>query len=178
MRNRVEKKELWKDIPDFPDYMIGDQGNVFNKRLNRTMATSLTKWGTVKISLINREGNRRTMGVIYLVAEAFVEKPNMSEYNTSVCDHVIVKNGDPTNISAENLAWRPRWFAWKYVAQFRKEWPSHYHNLAVINRKTGRIYRNIIEAGIDDGVLFHDIWRSTYSGAFIFPYDAIYEILR
>lgn len=156
----------------FPNYEISDLGNVFNIPQNRVMRTSLTRDGRVKISLINSYRERRTCSVALLVAEAFVEPPN------ELCDHVVYLDGDTTNLAAQNLAWRPRGFAWKYFHQFKMDQPLHYKNIPVLNLDTGDRYASIIACGIREGVLFDDVWRSTYTGDQIFPYGHSYEILH
>jgi hypothetical protein len=42
---------------------------------------------------------------------------------------------------------------------------------------TGVVYNSVIEAGMTEGLLFDDIWRSTYSGARIFPFGMEYEVV-
>lgn len=166
-------EELWKRIPDFPSYEISNFGRVHNLYLDTIMKTSKTIFGHVKISLVSDWDHMRyTRSVAQLVAEAFVEPPN------DFCDHVVVLDGDFSNLSAENLAWRPNWFAWKYTRQLKIIQPVHYQNLVVKNVRTGDRYSSIITAGMVEGLLFDDIWRSTYTGDAIFPNGGIFEIVQ
>lgn len=161
-------EELWRDIPEFPNYMISNYGRVYSKGRNRVINVSYTHSGHAKISLMN---DRYTRSIALLVAEAFVEPPN------ALCDHVVLLDGNPANVAAENLVWRPRWYGWKYSHQMRTEQPMHYQNVPVINTNTGEKYQCIIDAGITEGLLFDDIWRSTHTSAAIFPNDSIFEIV-
>ncbi len=104
------------------------------------------------------------------MAQAFVPSPNV------LCDQVVLLDGTLTNVMAENLVWRPQWYAWKYARQCKIEQPRHYWNLAVENIDTGVRYQSIIEAGISEGLLFDSIWRSTYSGDPVYPNNHIFEI--
>lgn len=163
--------ERWKLIPDFSNYRISNFGEVFNVRRNQLMRTSRTPFGHLKITLVSDLDNERyTRSIAQLVGEAFVEPPN------ELCDNVIVLDGNRNNVASYNLAWRPRWFAWKYARQLKIDHPNHYYTLPIINLMNGVKYDSIIEAGVAEGVLFDDIWRSTYTMAEIFPYGSVYEI--
>ncbi len=173
-------REVWKSIPGFPNYNISNLGNVYNIREQKIMRTSVNNFGHVKISLqtfvTDEEGNvikeRFTRSVATMVAEAFVEAPNW------MCDRVIILDGEFSNVIAINLAWRPRWYAWQYTRQLKVPQPVHYHNLAVHNITTDYYYNNIIEAGMLEGLLFEDIWRSTYTGVNLFPHGFVFEIVE
>lgn len=168
-----ELEEVYADIPDFSDYAVTNRGRIYNRRRGIFMSISHTTFGNLKISLVaDWDGQRYTRSVAQIVAEAFVEPPN------EMCDCVMMLDGDAYNVDASNLVWRPRWFAWKYVRQLKTIQPLHYRNLYVMNEKTGVIYRSIIEAGKAEGVLFDDIWRSTYRGDSIFPNDSTYKIVK
>lgn len=163
--------ELWQPIPEFPTYLISNLGNIYNIRTERLMRTSVNNHGYMKITLMDDETHERhTRAVALLVAQAFVEPP------TRLCDHVIILDGDLTNVVATNLAWRPRWYAWKYFNQLKATQPLHYRNLVVCNITTGYYYDSVIQAGMRDGLLFESIWHSTYTREKTFPYGHIYEI--
>lgn len=165
--------EAWVVIEDFPDYQISNLGNVYNTRFHKLMRTSHTSFGHSKITLKHSMTNQRfTRSVAQMVAEAFVEAPN------NLCDNIIVLDGDFSNVAFYNLAWRPRWFAWKYTHQLKRTHPIYYRNLSVRNVVTGNYYESIVAAGIAEGLLFDDIWRSTYTGAILFPYASVFEIVE
>ena len=164
--------ERWRTILEFPTYEISDRGNIYNNRNRQFMRTSRNNFGHGKITLTDYDGSRHTRSVGILVGEAFVLAPNY------MCDHLIMLDGDLTNINASNLAWRPRGFAWNYTHQLKTLQPVHYHNLPVLNVVTGREYNSIIEAGMTEGLLFDDIWRSTYRGSEVFPNGSVFEIIK
>lgn len=170
---RIIDDERWRMIPDFPTYEVSDLGNIWNTKFNKQMRTSVTSFGHVKISLVDRRTSiRHTRSVAVLVAEAFVEPPNI------LCDQVVPLDADPTNLAAQNLVWRPKGFAWKYIHQFKIDQPVHYKNLPVRNMMTGDRYNSIIACSKNEGLLFDDVWRSTYTGDAIFPNDDCYEIIN
>lgn len=163
-------EERWVTIEEFPMYEISDQGRIYNSRTQRYMETSQTNHGHTKISLMDPNGERRTRSVPLMVAAAFVEVPN------HMCDHLVVLNGDLLDVAASNLAWRPRWFAWKYTRQLKIPQPIHYHNLHVLNINTNVEYSSIVDAGMTEGLLFDNIWASTYRESEVFPYGHVFKI--
>lgn len=167
------EEEIWKIIPEFPNYQISNKGRVYNLRFDHLMRTSYTPFGHMKITLKASGSNVRfTRSVAQLVAEAFVDRPNI------LCDQVMILDGDFSNVVAENLAWRPRWFVWKYTRQLKERQPIYYQNLPVCNVRTGTVYNSVVEAGITEGLLFRDIWVSTHTGNFVFPNASIFEVIK
>jgi hypothetical protein len=162
--------EEWVEIEGFPRYMISTEGRIFNKTTNRYMKWSKNNYGHSKISLLTETGGRHDRSVSHLVAKHCVKKPNAD------CDRVIHLNGDHGDCRSENLAWRPRWFAWKYSHQLKVPQPAYYKNLPVINLSDNKRYENIIEAGKDEGLLFEHIWHATYTGFSVYPTGSRWEV--
>ena len=170
---KVEVYEIWKTIKEFPNYEVSNLGRIHNKNDGRLMSISHNNYGHSKITLASESDHHRyTRSVTQLVAQLFVEKPN------DLCDTVVILDGDLFNIAAHNIAWRPRWFAWSYSRQLKTQQPLNYHNLPVVNTVTGDTYVSIVEAGIAEGLLFIDIWKSTYMNNSIFPHGHSFEIIR
>lgn len=165
-------EERWRTIPEFPKYEISDRGNIYNTSNRHVMRTSRNNFGHTKITLTDYDGSRHTRSVALLVANAFVAPPNY------LSDYLIVLDGDFGNVDARNLAWRPRGFAWDYTHQLKSPQPNHYCNLPVRNVITGFEYDSIIHAGAAEGLLFRDIWRSTYTRNEIYPHGSIFEIIK
>lgn len=164
------REAQWANIREFPNYDINDRGEIYNRKIERYMSTSINNYGRVKITLTDLEGRRFDRSVALMVAEAFVKPPNI------FCDHVIVLDGDLSNVVADNLAWRPRGFARKYRMQLLREHPQHYHNLPVRNVTLDIPYDSVIDAGMTEGLIFDDVWRSTYSGSRCYPNGHAFEI--
>jgi hypothetical protein len=166
-------EEQWATIPEFTCYEISNFGRIYNHRSGQFMKTSDTGFGHIKITLKSDwSSDRHTRSVAQMVAEAFVSPPNV------LCDQVVVLDGNMHNIAAENLVWRPRWFSWRYTRQLKARQPLHYQNLSVMNLVTGVEYPSIIDAGMTEGLLFDDIWRSTYMKNPVFPNGSVFEITQ
>lgn len=160
----------WRTIPEFPRYEVSDRGEIYNTYYRQMMRTSLSTHGHVKINLTDDRGQRHTRSVALLVANAFVRPPN------HLCDYLILLDGNLERVEAVNLAWRPRWFAWRYTHQLKVRQPVHYRNLMVRDMVHNFTYNSIVEAGIEEGLLFDDIWRSTYTDEEVFPTGAVFEV--
>lgn len=180
--------EEWRQIEEFPLYDVSNLGRIYNRRTEQIMRTSVTNFGHMKVTLtLEGEGRpvtfydknnieqerlekRFTRSVPRLVADAFLGKGNI------LWDQVIILDGNSQNVCVDNLAWRPRTFAWKYTRQLKTQQPRHYETLPVINVNQNVRYNSIVEAGMTEGLLFQDIWRSTYSGDRVFPTGSIFVV--
>jgi len=162
--------EQWSEIHGFPRYLISTEGRIYNQATNHFMKYSPNNFGHPKITLLTDQGLRYTRSVAFLVAKHFLDRPN------ALCDRIIYLNGDLEDVRSENLAWRPRWFGWKYSRQMKLDQPTHYTNLPVVNLETNVEYENIIEAGLTEGLLYDQIWHSTYSGDPVFPSGSVWVI--
>ena len=167
----MNETEIWVLLEEFPYYKVSNLGRIARTDVDKEMQVSYTQHGHAKITLMDCSEERRTRSVALMVARAFVvpEYPN--------CDKVIVKNMDYSDVRASNLAWRPDGFAWEYAHQFKVPAPLHYQNLAVADLVHEKQYPNIIEAAADQGLLFKDIWHSTYSGDTCFPTRSIFVVI-
>lgn len=161
--------ELWVPIKEFPSYSISSYGRVVNEDTKRPIKRSFTKQGALKVGLV-RGGTQYTRSVTVLVAEAFVEG------KTDVFNTPIHLDGDHMNNNAENLAWRPRWFAWQHTRQFTQV--DKYKGRGPI-REVGkrRVYVDVVDAAIMNGLLFEDIWRSIQINKSTFPTWQQFEVV-
>lgn len=164
-------KEIWSPIPDFSSYAISNIGRVYNQVRERFIPTSQTQHGHVKVSIQSDYGQRHTLSVALLVANAFVERPD-----NPFCDHVLLMDGKLENVAAANLAWRPEGFCWKYRQQLATPQYRQYENLAVYNVTNRRRYPSIVACGKREGLLFEDIWNSCNTGYGVFPFWHVFRI--
>lgn len=168
----VTTEEVWKNIPEFTNYDVSNLGRIYNRVRDKLMQTSLTNHGHVKITLLSEWNNKRyTRSVARLVAEAFCKPPNF------LSDQIVVLDGNFSNVASKNLAWRPRWFAWKYTRQLKTQQPLYFKNLPVLNVVENVEYRSIIQAGMNEGLLFIDVWESTYTGRRVYPTGSVFEVV-
>lgn len=166
----------WGKIEGFPTYAVSDHGHILNMKTDHLVRISYTMQGNAKVSLdapraVDAPRSRSTLSVARLVALAFVEPPN------PFCTHVIVLNGNMADLRAENLAWRPSSFAWRYTRQMREGQPGYFYSLQLMDITTDLMYQNVVSAGQELGLLFADIWRSTYTGESVYPTQSIFRVV-
>jgi NUMOD4 motif len=145
--------EYWKAIDDFPNYVVSNFGDVVNEDTGYLLNQSRNQAGIVKVNLI-KDNTNYSRSVKVLVGEAFVEG------ETKVFDTLIQLDGDQLNCRADNLMWRPRWFAWKYRQQFSGGISELHRRGPIRDVDTRERYIDIYEAGVVNGILFKEIWKS------------------
>lgn len=145
-------KELWHELEEFPDYAVNNFGEIHNIKTGMPRKTSTNQNGIVKISLYQgRELITRSVAV--MVAEAFCD--GQSEFfNTPI--HL---DGDRDNCRADNLMWRPRWFAVQYHRQFYSP-EFHASDVHIVDIDTGKEYYSVKECCVDLGLFYNDVYRS------------------
>jgi hypothetical protein len=147
-------EELIEIIPDFPDYQVTSEGRVLNGRTRRSLKFTPTTGGALTVTLI-LDGKHYCRSVKVLVARAFVD--GESEYN----DTAIVLDGDEENLSARNIRWRGKGFAWEYKHQFTH--PDPRDQLGPVSDLTdGRKYETCMDVAVIYGCLCRHVRRSIY----------------
>lgn len=162
--------EIWVRIEEFPLYNVSDLGRIMKWTTGRIMKESLMVRNGVKISLVV-DGNRYTRSVALLVAEAFVEG------RTDIFNTPIHLDGNITNNRADNLMWRPRWFAWRYVRQFQIS-DVNYVRKPIFDVDTKLVYMDMLAAAMANGLLVIDIWRSIHSEDRTFPTGQMFDFVE
>lgn len=151
----------WSELEEFPDYAVSNHGDVANMKTGMPRKTSMNQQGVYKISLY-REGRLLTRSLALLVAEAFVPRP-AEHFDTPI--HL---DGERANCRADNLLWRPRWFAIKYHKQFRYE-DFYNQYVHLMELETGTHYESVKDACVANGLYFQDVIKSYVEGTFVFP---------
>lgn len=162
--------EIRKIIKEFPNYEITSYGRVFNLKTGREMALSPTQHGDLTVGLV-RDHHQYRYSVKGLVARYFV--PGESEF----FDTPILLNGDRNDLRADNIAWRPRWFAWLWTRQFSQMFSWYYFG-PIIDMTTKMQYENYLQASMENGILCSDIKESIYNGKLVFPTHQYFEYVR
>lgn len=159
--------EQWIPLQDYPGYSVSNMGRVRLDRWDRILKLSHLPTGHIYVALWG-DGKQRNRSVAKLVIHAFV--PN--EHDPEVFNTPIHLDGDRTNCTAANLAWRPYWFARKYGAQFRFEYTP---TKGVRNTRTGEIFDNLWDLITRDGLLWAEVCIATHTGSYVWPTREYYE---
>lgn len=135
VQGEVNAVEEWRDLTDFPDYEISDQGLIRNKSRDRFLTPSPNGKGIIKV-VLRKDDVIYTRSVARLVAMTFVAEPQTGEV-------VFHLDGDYDNVTAENLLWKPRWFAQKWAMQAKRVIPKRPGR--IVMDSTGVEYANALE---------------------------------
>lgn len=98
----TELKEIWKSIPDFPNYMVSNLGNVKSLNFGRMNKEKILKphintYGYYQAHL-SKNGKHYYFYIHRLVAQAFIPNPD----NLPQVNH---KDEDKINNAVSNLEW-------------------------------------------------------------------------
>ena len=162
-------EEKWSTIDEFPMYKVSNFGEVLNQTTGKLMNLSQTRTGLVKVGMV-RGGVQYTRGLSILVADAFVFG------RTEIFDTPIHLDGDPWNNRADNICWRPHWFAWRYTHQFSNVVDND-HLGPLRDIETRFRYLDVYEAAIVNGLLFVDIRKSIVTKEPVFPTFQVFELI-
>jgi hypothetical protein len=158
-------REPWNEInieiDEFPGYTISNSGVVVNTRFGQVMKHSRTQHGEHTVGLM-RDGHQYRRSVKVLVARAFVDG------ETDVFNTPILLNGVKDCLLATNIAWRPRWFAWKYSQQF-EDVENWWFAGPVIDENTGEMYEHLFLAALKTGSLVKEIRLGLLNRTPVFP---------
>jgi len=159
--------ERWAKIREFPDYMISDRGRVRNEEADRLMALQVNQAGIVNVGLTKHMRQyKRAVGK--LVAQEFLPPPPRASF-----DSVINLDGDRTNNRAENLAWRPKWFAIRYFRQF---YSGHRGFVVpVYEVHTGEVFDTSWDAAVKYGLIDQDILQASINNTYVWPTNQMFK---
>jgi len=140
----------FQPIPDFPNYGVNRQGQICNFTTDKLLRVTYTQRGAPKVGL-RKDDKQYWRSVTRLVAEAFASRQN--DYH----DTPMLIDGDPKNLSADNIVWRPRWFVYEYHEQ--DEWNGYMASRGPIyDHTTNTQYATVKEFCLTYGLLI----RRTY----------------
>lgn len=152
--------QTWKQIEDFPKYSVSPEGQIKNRVRNLPIHIRQNLQGIAMASLM-RDEVRLTRSVALIVAQAYLRPPLNEAYNS-----VIHLNGDRGDCSANNLMWRPRWYAIKYHKMFDVA-PI---NVSVAIEQTGEIFGTLREACMKYGLIEQETYLRMLNGEGCFHY--------
>lgn len=160
-------EERWVPLLGYPGYSISDLGRVRNDKRDRVLTIVEVEQKRTYVGLI-LNGVQVKRSVSKLVCEAFVPRHINKNFTTPI--HF---DGNLSNCRAINLAWRPRWFAIKHAAQFRRDLPEYSSPVREI--KTREVFDNAWSAVFRYGILYMDLVLSIFNKTYVFPTMQTYE---
>lgn len=153
--------ERWKPIKHFPLYSVSDEGQIRNDHTGRLLSLHENQYGLVCVGLFE-DGKQHQRSVPLLVAHAFIPHPR------GPFDTPINLDGNRWNNRADNLLWRPRWFAVRYNQQFRIPY-AHHIEAPIEDMKTGEVSSDSFTCAIRYGLLEKDIVQSILNRTVTWP---------
>ncbi len=161
----MKMQEKWCIIDKIPNYEVSNLGNVGSRKTDGPRRPSRNQQG-VEMMTFFQDGHYLTRALSLIVAETFLPDPPREDFTTPI--HL---DGDRSNCRADNLMWRPRWFAIKYHQERRQEpFPNWRGMFEVI--ETGEVFRNPRECAMTYGLLEGTdlgIHFAIMNGKFAFP---------
>ena len=137
-------QEMWVPIPKFDGYLLSNYGQVINEQTGKPMAILCNQYGVAHVVL----QESCPVSQIHIVASrsSILDRPEHEAFDTP-----INLDGDRLNNRADNLMWRPRWFAVQYNHQFTQDHISI--ETPIQDVKTGETFKNSWDAATKLGLL-------------------------
>lgn len=165
--------EEWRPIDEFPHYFVSTFGRIKHKDRHDARRITINEKGFPVILLSSATSPTRYLRhVNKLVAKAFLPAPLYAD-STAIWH----KDGDLSNCRADNLMWerRDRVIEWNEMHRVGR---PKYTTPAVKNNRTGEIYKDAYDCGIQEGLLESTIvWRIEKQAESIFDEKARYRYI-
>ena len=88
---------MWKDISDYPNYMVNENGEIYSKVRKKLLKPIINKFGYARVGLY-KNNTVKWLAVHRIVAQAFIPNPN----NLQQINHI---NENKLDNRVENLEW-------------------------------------------------------------------------
>lgn len=174
--------EEWAPVNGFMRYEVSNYGQILNQETGLIVKPTLNQYGDWRIGLyrdfFDQDDNGRikrvqtTRMIKTIVAEAFVPGKD------SVFSTPILVDGNKDHIWAHNIMWRERWYAYRYSHQFTRQVMKQFRMGPIVEIDSRgiivKVYDDIIEAGVTNGLLFEIIWRNIHEKKPVHPTNQIF----
>lgn len=157
------EEENWVEIDEFPGYAVSDLGRVINTQSEQLKTQSVNQQGHAHVILM-KDGEQYRRGVAQLVARAFLDDPPRT-WSTPTPIHLDL---DKTNCRADNLMWRPRWFATDYHKML--SWPNQRaYRQPVTCITTEHTFDTVLECCQEYGLLPWHVMDAMVNRTYVWP---------
>lgn len=157
-------QEEWLEIEHFPGYDVSNHGGVFSHARDRLLKRSYVQGGRPTVGLYF-DGKQYRRSVAHLVAKTWLPKPPRKDYITPI--HL---DGNLDNCRADNLMWRPRWFAIEYHHEYKmNRYVNSTDTRKIEHIETGILYNSFREVAEALGVIEQDVHLHIIQGKHVFP---------
>lgn len=166
--------EEWVNLEHigFSDYSVSNYGEIRNDVTNKRMRPSYNQLGMCKIGMMPSDGGlQTTLSVSLLVANTFLPDPPNKRFDTP-----INLDGDRTNNRADNIVWRPKWFAVKYRQQFSNDRRGFIVPIREIH--TREEFETSWDAAIKYGLIDREIAIAITNNIYVFPTGQQFEVIE
>ena len=156
-------------LREYPGYSISNLGQVRNDKRSTILSIVLLQSKHTYVCLM-KNGVQVKRSISKLVSESFVPIPEHRVASTFTTP--IHLDGDLTNCHADNLMWRPRWFAMKYTRQFQLKLPIA---APVRDIQSREVFKDLWPLVMTYGLLYLDIILSAANMTYVFPTMQTFE---
>lgn len=157
-------------IQGFSGYSVNRFGDVIHDAFGRLLTPHANQTESVYVSLM-RDGKQHQRALSRIVAKAFLESA------VPIFDTPINLDGDRWNCAADNLMWRPRWFAIQYHHQFKERYNNPI-DTPVKARDENEVFSDSFAAAIRYGLLERDVVLSVFQNTYAWPNYMIFEMVE
>jgi len=159
--------EEWVPLDDYPGYSASTEGRIRNdkRKTHNTLRISRSDDKRPYVGLwVNGAQVKRSLPL--LICKTFKDQPN-SNFDTPI--HL---DGNVMNCRADNLEWRPRWFANKFSEQFHQDLGDAG---PIRNVDTGEVYESVWQVVHERGLLYIDVVAAIVNRTYVFPIFQFFE---
>lgn len=160
----------WVKVEGFPKYSVNPLGQVRKDSNQRPIRPRVNKEGVAYVGFM-KGARQHIRSLPRLVALTFLSPPN------AIFDTPINLDGDRTNCRTDNLMWRPRWYAVRYVNQFDDPYENPI-DLPIRAVETGETFPNSLAAACRYGLLEYEVVQSIMNQTLTWPTLQRFELVE
>lgn len=155
-------EEEWRRVIAFSRYEASNLGVIRFAKTGRELHPTKNQHGLLKVNL-TQNGEYYTRAVNHIVAKLYIDPPRRDDFIS-----IIHLDGNKSNCRADNLQWRPRYFAVRYHLQFGTPFYRK-TKMKVEDITTGVKYDSIQDAVVQNGLLLNEILMSVHERTYVWP---------